>query len=288
MRIARLLLVAHLCALAFGLAGMLVALPNPQAWASDPVALRVFSLGMTYGGTTQILLGATAVAVWAGLTIGWRRTAVFFVCSTLVSVTSELVGTGTGWPFGNYEYTSYLGYKVMDRVPFTIPLSWFFMGLTSYLLGTLLVARLGLRSRTAWSLLLGVWLLTAWDLVLDPAMADAGLRVQFWTWHQTGPYFGMPVQNFLGWSLTAFAFMALSRLIWGGDLEVAPIAARSGFPFTVYGANMVFAMVLNLSVGLWAPAVLAVATGVLPTAFASIGASTGRRGGAAVPSRPLP
>ena len=60
-------------------------------------------------------------------------------------------------------------------------------------------------------------MLTAWDLVLDPAMADPGLKVQFWTWPESGPYFGMPVQNLIGWSLTGLLYMGLSRLLWGSN-----------------------------------------------------------------------
>ena len=158
----------------------------------------VFEFGMQYAGATHIVRRRGGLRLRLGY-LGPRRTVIFFLVSSLLSLSSELIGTGTGWPFGNYEYTAFLGYKILDRVPFSIPLSWFSMGLVSYLLGSLLAARLGGR-RTLWSLALGVWLLTAWDLVLDPAMADPSLRVQFWTWHETGPYFGMPIQNLVGWS----------------------------------------------------------------------------------------
>ncbi len=54
-----------------------------------------------------------------------------------------------------------------------------------------------------------------WDLVLDPAMAHESLPVTFWVWNQTGPYFGMPVQNFAGWAGTALLFMGLEPLAVG-------------------------------------------------------------------------
>jgi putative membrane protein len=266
-KLAVVLLAGHLAALVFGLAGLLVALPNPQWWSGDPNAVRVFNVGMTYAGATHIVFGAAAVFVYAWVTIGPRRTSIFFLTATLLSVSSELIGTGTGWPFGNYEYTSFLGYKVLDRVPFSIPLSWFYLGLVAYLLGSLLAARLGER-RTFWSLAFGVWLLTAWDLVLDPAMADPGRSVQFWTWHETGPYFGMPVQNLVGWSLTGLLYMGLSRLLWGSDVEIAPVAATAWFPCTVYLANVIFAMALSASTELWAPVVLAAVAGVVPAILA--------------------
>ena len=60
-----------------------------------------------------------------------------------------------------------------------------------------------------------------WDLVLDPAMAHETLPVTFWVWNQTGPYFGMPVQNFVGWAGTALLFMGLSRWLWRIDAGAA-------------------------------------------------------------------
>jgi hypothetical protein len=143
------------------------------------------------------------------------------------------------------------------------------LGLVSYLLGTLLAARLALVPWAGWSLALGVWLLTSWDLVLDPAMAANGLRVQFWTWHQTGPYFGMPIQNLLGWSLTGLAFMTASRLLWRGDIELDRVASNSWFPFTVYVANLIFAMALSLSTGLWPPVAIALLVGFVPAVLAA-------------------
>jgi putative membrane protein len=98
-------------------------------------------------------------------------------------------------------------------------------------------------------------------------MADPGLRVQFWTWHETGPYFGMPVQNLVGWSLTGLLYMGISRLLWGDHIEAAQVAGTAWFPFAVYVANVVFAMALSLSAGLWQPVVLAALAGLLPAAL---------------------
>ncbi|MDF2759840.1 MAG: hypothetical protein K0S99_2474, partial [Thermomicrobiales bacterium] len=61
MKLASVLLVGHLAALLFGLAGLLVALPNPQWWSGDANAVKVFEFGMQYAGATHIVLGAAAV-----------------------------------------------------------------------------------------------------------------------------------------------------------------------------------------------------------------------------------
>ena len=248
MRVARTFLVAHAVALVFGLAGMLIALPHPELWAASPLGQQAFTFGMAYAGPLHMVLGAAAMLALGGAVLGWRRTLIFFGLACGLSLASELIGTGTGYPFGNYEYTSGLGYKVLGRVPFSIPLSWFYMGLASLLLGGALA-----RWHMVWSVVLGAYFLTVWDLVLDPAMAHPGLALNFWVWHQSGPYFGMPVQNFVGWTFTGAVFMGLSRWLWGRDVP----AVAPGFPLAVYVLNMLFAMVLSGAGGVWAPVGLA-------------------------------
>ncbi|HEV2072603.1 MAG TPA: carotenoid biosynthesis protein [Thermomicrobiales bacterium] len=258
---------AHIGALVFGLVGLLIMLPNPELWSSDPRAVRVFDWSMEYAGATHIIFGALAMFAFGVVTIGWRKTSIFAAVSYALSLASELMGTGTGWPFGNYAYTDFLGYKVLDHVPYTIPLSWFYMGFASYLLGAVLADRLVSRQRTLWSLMLGTWFLTVWDLVLDPAMAHESLRVQFWVWDETGPYFGMPVKNFIGWSVTGLLFMAISRLLWRE--EVRPQSVPMLFPLAVYTANVIFAMVLSAGVDLWMPILLAAVLGLIPAGVAA-------------------
>jgi putative membrane protein len=144
-------------------------------------------------------------------------------------------------------------------VPYTIPLSWYYMGLASLLLaGRLLESR---RPRRAALPVLaavgGAWLLLGWDLVLDPAMAHESLPLKFWVWSETGSYFGMPLKNLGAWFLTGLVFMALSLRLWGGGdpFRALPV----GLPVAVYLANLAFASVISWSVGLWEPIVLALA-----------------------------
>lgn len=262
MKPARSLLVAHLGALVFGLAGLVVALPNPHLWAGDPAAQRVFDFGMRYAGSLHIVLGAAAMLAFGVATIGSGKTLVFFAASTAISLGAELLGTTTGLPFGDYAYTDFLGYKVAGHVPVSIPLSWFYLGFAAYLLGNALADRWGLAPRAVWAVGLGVWLLVVWDLVLDPAMAHPSMPVRFWEWGETGAYLGMPLKNFGGWALTGLPFMALSRLLWRGDVD--PGRVPTAFPLTVYAANTLFAMALAASVGLWLPIVLAALLGLIP------------------------
>jgi putative membrane protein len=207
-----------------------------------------------------MLLGAAAMLAFGIVALGWRRTAIFFLLAGGLSLSAELIGTSTGYPFGNYEYTTGLGTKILGRVPFSIPLSWFYMGLASFVLGGVLS-----RWSPLGSVLLGAYLLTAWDLVLDPAMAHPSLALNFWVWHTSGPYFGMPAQNFLGWTATGALFMGVSRWLWGARMP--PVSPR--YPLAVYALNVAFAIVLSAAGGVWLPIGLALAAALGAAAVAA-------------------
>lgn len=269
MRLVYVLLASHLAALVFGLIGLLIVLPNPRLWVGSPLGVQVFALGMEHAGPLHIIFGAAAMLAFGGRVIGWRKTLVFFVVSVVISLASELIGTATGWPFGNYAYTEGLGQKVLGRVPYTIPLSWFYMGFAGYLLASAMPLRAGARTRS-WLLVgLGAWLLLAWDLVLDPAMAHESLPVKFWEWYETGPFFGMPIQNLAAWFVTGLVYIGVSRLLWRADPVVPSSLLLT--PLVTYLANCLFAAFLSASVGLWQPIPLALAAGLLPTVLLAWG-----------------
>ena len=213
----RVCLVAHVVSTLFGLAGLLIVLPNPNIITSlPPIGQTAFGWSMAGGGVAYIIFGAIAVAIYAYRNLGQWATLTFMVPAVCLSLGSELLGTSTGFPFVQYEYLSGLGYKIAGLVPFTIPLSWFYMGITCYVL-----ARAGLKvgMDSSWvrhlaALAVGAVLLTAWDLVLDPAMSQA--PVQFWQFNEVGEFFGMPYRNLTGWMGTGILFMSSGAFFWRG------------------------------------------------------------------------
>lgn len=267
-RVERICLIGHLVSMAFGLAGMLWVMPHPEVLSLIPAGQTLFGWSMAGGGVVYILLGATAVAIYAYRTIGLRSWLAFMLPAVFISLSSELLGTSTGFPFGHYSYLSGLGYKIAGLVPFTIPLSWFYLGLSSYLLAksglSVLAARrsqsLGWIGQIA-AVALGALLLTSWDFVLDPAMSQTALP--FWYWHQPGAFFGMPYQNFAGWMGTGAVFMTVAALLWG---KQAPVLrpAQLNLPLAVYLGNFAFAAVMSIGAGFWIPLLLGLLLGVAP------------------------
>jgi len=141
-----------------------------------------------------------------------------FGAVALVSFLSEYIGTGYGFPFGGYEYTGLLGYKLGGRVPFLIPISWFLMALPSWVVANGVFPG---RSGTMPRMVFAGYLLTAWDLVLDPAMS---YLTPYWVWETPGPFFGMPWVNLAGWMGTGLVLMGVLEGLgvgeWTSRLEV--------------------------------------------------------------------
>ena len=260
------LLIGHIGAMIFGIAGLVLVLPNGEFIASlPPIGQTAFSYSMAGGGVVYMLLGASAVAVYAYQNLGGKRWLTFMVPALSLSLASELLGTSTGFPFGEYRYLSGLGYKIADLVPFTIPLSWFYVGFCTYL-----IARVGLESRPlpTWvrsvgAIGVGSLLLTFWDFVLDPAMSQTD--VPFWVWEQPGAFFGMPYQNFAGWFITGVIFMTTAHLFWGNQ-RLGLVRSDLTFAFVVYFSNILLGVVLSLAAGIWIPVVIGTIFAVIPCA----------------------
>lgn len=273
-KIERFCLIGHLVSMAFGLAGLLWVMPHPEVLSLIPAGQTLFRWSMAGGGVSYILLGTVAVAIYAYRTLGQFRWLSFMLPAIGISLSSELLGTSTGFPFGNYSYLSGLGYKIADLVPFTIPLSWFYLGLSAYLLARSGISALAAILQAGWlsgwlgqagAVVLGALLLTSWDFVLDPAMSQTALP--FWYWHQPGAFFGMPYQNFVGWMGTGIVFMTAAALLWRQSpaLQLAQLQpAQLKLPLTVYLGNFTFAAVMSIGAGFWIPLGLGLLLGVMP------------------------
>jgi uncharacterized membrane protein len=266
-RLERSCLYGHILSMAFGLAGLLWVLPHPEFVAQLPEVGKVaFRWSLVGGGVCYMLLGMAAVAIYAIRTLGYWHALGFMLPALGISLTSELLGTSTGIPFGHYRYLSGLGYKIANLVPFTIPLSWFYLGFSAYWLARV---GLGTRSRSpivtvGGAVVFGSVLLTAWDFVLDPAMSQTAMP--FWVWEQPGAFFGMPYQNFVGWFGTGALFMTVASLIWQlKPLSVFQIDLK--LPLIVYLSNFAFATLMSIGAGIYPPIALGLLVGVLPALF---------------------
>lgn len=185
----------------------------------DPQA-RFFTWAFYGFAVGNMLFGGIAVVADAWLR-DRRAALIAFAAVYVVSLASELMGTGWGIPFGPYSYTALLGPKWFGLVPLLIPLSWFTMGWACWVLARQ-------RAEGAKAVGLATWLLVAWDLLLDPAMSKV---TSYWVWGESGSYYGMPWSNLFGWGVTGLVlFMILSKV-------AAQPRSTVGFAVWVYFVN---------------------------------------------------
>jgi uncharacterized membrane protein len=224
-----------------------------------PLVAGLVALPVIPGGLNSLTVMLLLFSLWhASYALGVRLTLAFFAITAVTSWIFEEAGVITGLVFGPYHYTSTLG-PWLGSVPILIPLAWFMMIYPSYIIANLIldggpVGSPGGRGHLVGLALLGALVMAAWDLVVDPILS--GPTFGAWVWERGGAYFGVPVQNYLGWIVTTFTVYLLYRAVerrWTpqpvGPLSLGP----SGMPVLAYAAMML----ANLLSG-GAPAAIAV------------------------------
>ncbi len=145
------------------------------------------------------------------LRYGLRAMVVFAVVVVVVGWSYESLSIQTGFPFGDYYYTSELGPKI-GQVPFLIMPSYFAMGYLSWSVASVLIGKRtsSISGSDLWVLpVVSSFIMVMWDLSSDPICSTI---MGEWVWEDGGPYFGVPLSNFFGWYLTVFTFYIIFAL----------------------------------------------------------------------------
>ncbi len=142
--------------------------------------------------------------------LGRRAILTFFILLLVVGNIIENVGVMTGFPFGHYYFTERMG-PILFHVPILLGLAYLGMGYISWTLALLILGKSNARTtltgfRVVALPLVASFLMVAWDLSQDPVWSTIE---RCWIWLHGGAYFGVPVSNFLGWSLGVYIFYQL-------------------------------------------------------------------------------
>jgi uncharacterized membrane protein len=156
---------------------------------------------------------------------------------------AESVGVRTGFPFGAYDYTDGLGLKVLG-VPVLVPLAWMMMSWPALVVTRRLVDALGVSGAATRPVIavVGAYVLTAWDVFLDPQMVDQGN----WAWRYPEPSLpgvaDIPLTNFAGWLLVSFlVIVALDLAISRSDRADTDIMPITAYLWTYFSSVMAHA-----------------------------------------------
>ena len=165
----------------------------------------------------------------------------------------EFVGVRTGYPYGAFEYGVDLG-PMVGGIPAALPLFFLPLVVNAYLLCLLVVGETARRAIVRIPLVAAA--VVGMDLVLDPAAVTVG----FWTYDAGGAYYGVPLLNYAGWTLSA----VVSVLVVDAVLDRGAVLARLEDCRFMLDDLVSFVILwggLNLYARNWVPAALAVAYG---------------------------
>ena len=160
--------------------------PREAAWAA-PVFLALASV---------ITLVTTA-----------RRNLLSLVLVAVLGFLAEVIGNRTSFLFGPYAYTDTLQPQLLG-VPVVMMCAWVI--LFAYIKQMMLPFQFPLWVE---ALIASFWM-TSIDAVIDPLAAGT---LDYWRWQQSGSYYGIPAQNFLGWFLVSLVLFNVVRVKWAGN-----------------------------------------------------------------------
>jgi uncharacterized membrane protein len=194
---------------------------------------------------------------------GPRRTAMFFAVSAIVSYALEETGVRTGLIYGTYHYSELLGAK-LGHVPVIIPLAWFMMIYPSWMVAKAMLRGINQRALSGLTAqaIVAAWVITGWDMVMDPGMALAGN----WVWEHGGAYFGVPRRNYAGWLLTTFLVYFIAGWLWrkpgqqraaGTTFVALPVLVYAFFAMRYVASNHFPALQVIAAFSMGVPALVA-------------------------------
>ena len=140
-----------------------------------------------------------------------RGVLVFAAICAIVGNLIENLGVMTGFPFGRYYFADLMGPKLF-HVPVLLGMAYIGMAYVSWMLACAIVGTSDAQMRGLRIVALPLtasFVMVAWDLAQDPVWATV---LHGWVWADGGPWFGVPISNYLGWYGTVFIIYLLFAL----------------------------------------------------------------------------
>ena len=155
----------------------------------------------------------------------------FLLLTYIISTVAELISLKTRFNCFGVKYSYALGHRmftskinILDVYPLEISLTWVILKYISFNMALIII--LAFSIPYYFLIFLTPLILVSIDLVIDPIAVNL---VKMWKWEKGSGYFGIPVQNFLGWFLVglastyAFSFIGVNRQITPNILFALPI-----------------------------------------------------------------
>jgi uncharacterized membrane protein len=234
------------------------------ARAYAPVSVALVAASLAWSGAS----------LWSCRTLlGERSTWAFLLIALALGWFAEQMGSTRGWFFGDYSYTDVLGPR-LGAVPVVIPLMWFGLCYTGFLMACLVLWRQPVPPARGWrtgglAALLAAMIVTAFDLGADPYFVYV---LKAWIMaKKDGGWFGETIRGFEGWMSVSFAIVALFLAVaWPRPAAASDTARRRAalLPVVVYAGMIVFQITFTEPVALRVIAFFAMGIPALAAAVA--------------------
>lgn len=189
-----------------------------------------------YLWTTSVFLGLQALIllIFVIKIFGFTKAIIPSFVIFILSFFIEYAGVNTGWPFGDYIYTSVLLPQIAG-VPIAIAFAWFSVMISAYLI----IIDLFPKTAVLTAALISSVLVFSTDILLEPF---ASFINGFWLWSEGK----IPFINFISWLVLGFLF----SLILAVFLKPAAVQETKPFlkkiPYIVFMINMVTFLIINI------------------------------------------
>ncbi|MGM0845753.1 MAG: carotenoid biosynthesis protein [Bacillota bacterium] len=231
-------------------------------WYACGVVLLSFDLlpaSLQWANAVFLILAGLVGSVYFFTAYGKSTGAFFTIVIFSISMLAEGLGVHFGFLFGSYNYTSDFGWQLWG-VPIAIGFAWLLVISTSHVIAGLLTSIFSRRKSAGQFilyLLIGTIFTVGMDLIIDPV----AFRVkQYWIWDEgLAFYYGIPLQNFIGWFLLALFFHLIIYIVlimqnkWSEKVS----GYRSKRIVLLYILVSGMFMLLGLLNGLWLASLLA-------------------------------
>jgi putative membrane protein len=150
--------------------------------------------------------------------IGNKKAIVFLIIALSVSFLLELIGVTAGYPLGiTYSYDKSFSPFNVFGLPVIVPINWAIINILGYSIVTSMLTLSGRNKPNANSkkislvllIILDALVVTSMDVILDPLRVAQGS----WTWLEGGPFYGVPISNYIGWFVVASISIGVFRII---------------------------------------------------------------------------
>jgi uncharacterized membrane protein len=171
-------------------------------------------------------VGVAAALTYASFAYGLKHAVVLFLACTAITFATENLSAATGFPFGHYDFQVAPSLPHIGAVPMVVGPLWFGMGYFSWTVAGILLGGADFRLRERFNNIalpvVAAFVMTQWDLILDPPSATVS---KAWVWRDGGAFFGEPASNFFGWLLTSWLFFQAFALYLRGRRDALARAA---------------------------------------------------------------